>query len=266
MEEPEYKEPKFFASGFDLGLKDFAIFDDGTVIENPKFFRKSQKKLAKEQRLLTKMKKFSKNYEEKKLKIAKLHEHIKNQRKDFQHKWSRKIVNENQVIVSEDLNVKGMLKNCKLAKSIQDASFSSFCNMIVYKTLEQHRQYVKIGTFYPSSKLCHCCGFKYKGLKLEERFWTCPKCGTYLDRDENAAINILNEGLKIIKNSTDYLQNSNTLLYFNKMNNMLNKYPDGTGESGIFVPKPIDTGLVTNLESENRNSLKTENQLSLAVD
>lgn len=153
-------------------------------------------------------------------------------------------------MISEYLNVKGMLKNHKLAKSIQDASFGSFCNMISYKANEQYRQYVKIGTFYPSSKLCHCCGFKYKGLKLEERFWTCPNCGIYLDRDENAAINILNEGLKIIKNSNNYLQNSNTLLYFNQMNNMLNKYPDGTGESGITVPKPIDTGLVTNLESE----------------
>jgi putative transposase len=111
-------------------------------------------------------------------------------------------VNENQVIVSEDLNVKGMLKNHKLAKSIQDASFSSFCNMINYKANEQHRQYVKIGTFYPSSKLCHCCGYKYKGLKLEERFWTCPECGTYLDRDENASINILNEGLKILSGNT----------------------------------------------------------------
>ena len=115
----------------------------------------------------------------------------------------RKIVNENQIIVSEDLNVKGMLKNHKLAKSIQDASFGSFCNMIAYKALEQHRQYVKIVTFYPSSKLCHHCGFKYKGLKLEERFWTCPECGTYLDRDENAAINILNEGLKILSRNTD---------------------------------------------------------------
>ena len=112
-------------------------------------------------------------------------------------------MNENQVIVSEDLNVKGMLKNHKLAKSIQDASFGSFCNMISYKALEQQRQYVKIGTFYPSSKLCHCCGFKYKGLKLEERFWTCPECGTYLDRVENAAINILNEGLKILSRDTD---------------------------------------------------------------
>lgn len=137
--------------------------------------------------------------------------------------------------------------------------------MIKYKSEQKHRVYLKIDRFYPSSKLCHHCGYKYIGLKLDERFWTCPECGTYLDRDENAAINILNEGLKIIKNSTDYLQISNTLLYFNKMNNMLNKYPDGTGESGTSVPKPIDTGLVTNLESENRNSLKTENQLSLAV-
>ena len=95
-----------------------------------------------------------------------------------------------------------MLKNHKLAKSIHDASFSAFCNMIAYKAVEQHRQYVKIGTFYPSSKLCHCCGFKYKGLKLEERFWTCPECGIYLDRDENAAINILNEGLKILSRDT----------------------------------------------------------------
>ena len=111
-------------------------------------------------------------------------------------------MNENQVIVSEDLNVKGMLKNHKLAKSIQDASFSSFCSMISYKANEQHRQYVKIGTFYPSSKLCHCCGFNYNCLKLDERFWTCPECGTYLDRDENAAINILNEGLRILSRNT----------------------------------------------------------------
>ncbi len=202
-EEQKYIEPKFDACGFDLGIKDFAIFDSGEVIENPKYYRKTECKIKKTQRQLSKCKKFSKNYKKVQLKLDKLHEKIKNQRKDFQHKWSRKIVKENQVIVSEDLNVKGMLKNHKLAKSIQDASFSSFCNMIAYKALEQHRQYIKINTFYPSSKLCHCCGFKYKGLKLEERFWTCPECGTYLDRDENAAINILNEGLKILSRDTD---------------------------------------------------------------
>ena len=110
---------------------------------------------------------------------------------------------ENQVIVSEDLNVKGMLKNHKLAKSIQDASFSSFCGMIGYKAKEQNRTYIKIGTFYPSSKLCHHCGYKNKELKLSDRFWICPECGSYLDRDENAAINILNEGLKILSRNTD---------------------------------------------------------------
>lgn len=202
LSEPEYIEPKFDACGFDLGLKDFAIFDTGEVIENPKYYRTTEYRIKKTQKVLSKCKKFSKNYKKVQLKLAKLHEKIKNQRKDFQHKWSRKIVNENQVIISEDLNVRGMLKNHKLAKSIQDASFSSFCNMISYKANEQHKQYVKIGTFYPSSKLCHCCGFKYKGLKLEERFWTCPQCGTYLDRDENAAINILQEGLKILNRDT----------------------------------------------------------------
>ena len=120
-----------------------------------------------------------------------------------------------------------MLKNHKLAKSIQDASFSSFYKMITYKAKEQHRQYVKIGTLYPSSKLCHCCGFKYKGLKLEERFWNCPECGTYLDRDENAAINILNEGLKILSRNTD-----------------------GRSESDKSL-KPVDTGYISNLEQES---------------
>ena len=227
IEEPKYIKPKFDACGFDLGLKDFAIFDSGEVIENPKYYRNTEYKIKKTQRQLSKCKKFSKNYKKVQLKLAKLHEKIKNQRKDFQHKWSRKIVNENQVIVSEDLNVKGMLKNHKLSKSIQDASFSSFCNMIAYKAKEQHRQYVKIGTFYPSSKICHCCGFKHIGLKLEERFWTCPKCGTYLDRDENAAINILNEGLKILSRNTD-------------------------GRSGDDKSSmPVDTGLKTNLEQES---------------
>lgn len=227
LPEPEYIEPKFNACGFDLGLKDFAIFDSGEVIENPKYFRKIEYKIKKTQRQLSKCKKFSKNYKKVQLKLAKLHEKIKNQRKDFQHKISRLIVNENQVIISEDLNVKGMLNNHKLAKSIQDASFSSFCNMIAYKANEQHRQYIKIDTFYPSSKLCHCCGFKYSGLKLDERFWKCPDCGTYLDRDENAAINILNEGLRILSRDT----------------------VGSTGDDKSS--KLVDTGKVTYLEQES---------------
>lgn len=200
--EPAFIKPKYEACGFDLGLKDFAIFDSGEVIENPKYYKKTEAKIKKIQRRLSRCKKFSNNYKKVQLKLAKLYEKIKNQRKDFLHKVSRKIVNENQVIVSENLNVRGMLKNHKLAKSIQDASFSTFCSMISYKAKEQNRQYIKISTFYPSSKLCHCCGYKYKGLKLKERFWICPICNTQLDRDENAAINILNEGLKILNRNT----------------------------------------------------------------
>ena len=227
LPEPKYIEPKFEACGFDLGLKDFCIFDSGEVIENPRYFRTSQLKLAKEQRKLSHCTKGSNNYKKQKLKVALVHEKIKNQRKDFQHKWSRKIVNENQVIISEDLNVRGMLKNHKLAKSIQDASFSTFYNMIDYKSKELNRTYIKIGSFYPSSKLCHCCGYKNTTLKLSDREWICPKCGTYLDRDENAAINILNEGLKILNRDTD----------------------GRSGNDKSF--KPVDTGLATNLEQES---------------
>ena len=202
LPEKEYIKPKYEACGFDLGLKDFCIFDSGEVIENPRYFRTSQDKLAKEQRKLSHCTKGSNNYKKQKLRVALVHEKINNQRKDFQHKWSHRIVNENQIIVSEDLNVSGMLKNHKLAKSISDASFGSFTNMISYKANEQYRQYVKINTFYPSSKLCHCCGYKNTTLKLSDREWTCPNCETYLDRDNNAAINILNEGLKILSRNT----------------------------------------------------------------
>jgi putative transposase len=226
LSEPEYVKPKYESCGFDLGLKDFAIFDSGEVIKNPRYFRTSQLNLAKAQRKLSHCIKGSKNYKKQKLKVALVHEKIKNQRKDFQHKWSRRIVNENQIIVSEDLNVKGMLKNHKLAKSIADASFSTFCSMIDYKAKELGRIYVKINTFYPSSKLCHCCGYKNTTLTLADREWECPNCHELLDRDNNAAINILNEGLRILSGNT-------------------------VGSAGNDKSlKPVDTGLVTNLEQE----------------
>ena len=263
VELPDAKplEQNEYATGFDLGLKDFLIDSEGIVTDNPKYFRKSQDKLASEQRKFSKMTKGSTNYKEQKLKIAKLHEKIKNQRKDFQHKVSSRIINENQVIVSEDLKPSNMLKNHKLAKSIQDASFGSFCNMIDYKAKWYGRTYIKVGSFYPSSKLCNCCGYKNTTLTLADREWKCPNCHALLDRDKNAALNILDEGIKILNNS---LQIKEKLLYFNKM---FNKYPDGTGESDeLCSSKPIDTDYISNLEWENRNSLKAENQLSLAVD
>lgn len=197
-EEPEKLKQNNFKIGFDLGLKDFLIDSDGIVIYNPKYFRKSQDKLAKEQRKLSHCTKGSQNYIKQKLKVALVHEKIKNQRKDFQHKISSQIINENQVIVSEDLKPSNMLKNHKLAKSIADASFSSFCNMIDYKSKWYGRTYIRVGSFYPSSKICHCCGYKNTTLTLADREWECPHCHTLLDRDKNAALNILNEGLKIL--------------------------------------------------------------------
>lgn len=197
--ENEKLKPNDFKIGFDLGLKDFLIDSDGIVIDNPKYFRKSQEKLAKEQRKLSHCTKGSQNYNKQKLKVALVHEKVKNQRKDFQHKISRRLVNENQVIVSEDLKPSNMFKNHKLAKSIADASFSSFCNMIDYKAKWYNRTYIKVGSFYPSSKICHCCGYKNTTLTLADREWECPNCHTLLDRDKNAALNILEEGLKILK-------------------------------------------------------------------
>lgn len=197
--EPEKLEQNKYSIGFDLGLKDFLIDSDGCVIDNPKYFIKSQHKLTKEQRKLSKCVKGSNNYNKQKLKVALVHEKIKNQRKDFQHKISHQLINENQVIISEDLKPSNMVKNHKLAKSIEDASFSSFCNMIEYKSKWYGRTYIKIGSFYPSSKLCHCCGYKNTTLTLKDREWECPNCHTFLDRDKNAAKNILEEGLKILK-------------------------------------------------------------------
>jgi len=200
-EEPEKLKQNNYIIGFDLGLKDFLIDSDGIVIDNPRYFRKSQDKLVKEQRKLSHRIKGSNNYKKQKLKVALVHEKVRNQRKDFQHKVSSKIINENQVIVSEDLKPSNMIRNRKLAKSIADASFSSFCNIIDYKSKWYGRIYIKVGSFYPSSKLCHCCGYKNTTLTLSDREWECPKCHTLLDRDKNAALNILEEGLKILNKS-----------------------------------------------------------------
>ena len=221
-EEPKKLKPNDFKIGFDLGLKDFLIDSDGIVIDNPRYFRKSQEKLAKEQRKLSKCVKGSNNYKKQKLKVALIYEKVKNQRKDFQHKISHQLINENQVIISEDLKPSKMIKNRKLAKSIADASFSSFCNMIDYKAKWYGRTYIKVGSFYSSSKLCNCCGYKNTTLTLNDREWECPKCHTLLDRDKNAALNILNEGLKILNKSSGQ-------------------------ELSI---EPVDTGCNSNLEQE----------------
>ena len=183
--------------GIDLGLKEFAITSDGEMIENPRCLRKSEKRLRKLQKDLSRCKKGSKNREKCRIKLAKQHERIANQRKDFLHKTSKRIIDENQVICLEDLKAKEILKNHKLAKSVSDVSWGEFVRQLQYKADWYGREIIKIDQWYPSSQICSNCGHRDGKKDLSIREWTCPICGAHHDRDINAAINILNEGLRI---------------------------------------------------------------------
>jgi len=196
-DEVQPKAPVSGKVGIDLGLTHFAILSTGEKVAAPNTFRRNEAKLAKWQRRLAKKQIGSANRRKAKLKVARLHAHVADSRRDFLHKLSTRLVNENQVIALETLAVSNMQKNPSLAKSIADASWSEFVRQLEYKAQWYGRELIGIDRWYPSSKRCSDCGHTLSKLPLSVREWTCPECGTTHDRDLNAARNVLAAGLAV---------------------------------------------------------------------
>ena len=184
--------------GIDVGIKDFYSDSNGNVVSNPKYLEKSMRKLIREQRKLSRKQKGSNNRNKQRVKVALVHEKITNQRNDFLQKQSTMLIRENQTICIEDLKVKNMIRNRRLAQHIASASWSKFFDMLTYKSVWYGNDIVKVPTMYPSSQTCSCCGYKNTLVKnLAVRVWECPKCHTVHNRDANASINILKKGLQM---------------------------------------------------------------------
>lgn len=196
--EPELRPNNGCVVGIDVGIKEFYSDSNGNVVNNPKYLEKSMYKLIREQRRLTRKQKGSNNRNKQCIRVARVHEKITNQRNDFLQKQSTMLISENKTICIEDLNIKGMIRNHTLAKSIASVSWSKFFSMLEYKATWYGNNIIKVPTMYPSSQTCSCCGYKNPLIKnLAIRSWECPQCHTKHDRDTNASINILNKGLSI---------------------------------------------------------------------
>jgi len=196
--------PKLNAQiGIDLGLKEFCVTSNNEFVSNPKYLRTLEEKLVQAQCKKDRRKKGSNRRFKARKQVFKIYQKIVNQRLDFLHKLSTKLINENQVICLEDLQVENMVKNHCLAKSISDASWSKFVELLKYKADWYGRELVQIDKFFPSSKMCSKCGNIKKDLTLKDREYICNCCGLVIDRDYNASLNILREGLRILKNRWD---------------------------------------------------------------
>lgn len=180
--------------GLDLGVNDFVITSDGVAFENKIFFRRSEKKIARLQRQLSRKMKGSNNRNKQRIRLTKAFERLTNKKENYIHFVVNEILKSYDVVFMEDLNVQGLLKNHNIAKAIQEVGFYRFKSVLQDKALVNNKQVILVDRFYPSSKTCSCCGYKKKDLKLSDRFWTCPECGEHHDRDINAARNILLEG------------------------------------------------------------------------
>ena len=188
--------------GIDLGIKDFVITSDGEVFNNLHFKKSEAKKIKRLQHQLSKKEKGSNNWNKARIKLAKLYKKINDRKQYYLHSVSNSLIDENQIICMEDLNVKGMVKNHNLAESILEMNWGEFRRMLEYKARWYNRKIVFVSRFYPSSKKCRHCGYVNKSLTLNDRQWVCPNCGQTIERDYNAALNILDEGLRIIGCST----------------------------------------------------------------
>ena len=215
--EEEYEEVEHTSKsvGIDLGIKNLIVTSDGRKFKNNKYIKKYEKKLTKSQKHLSRKKKGSQGYENQRLKVAKIHEKISNFRKDYLHKCSSALIKDYDIICVEDLNVKNMKGNRRLSKSISDTSWSTLLEFLTYKAEWNNKYVVKIGRFFPSSQMCSYCGYINNEVKkLNVREWDCPRCGNHHDRDVNASINILGEGLRNISAGTvDYTNGEEVRVY-----------------------------------------------------
>lgn len=207
---PAAREGSVGMLGIDAGVHDMATCSDGTRVANPKHLARSERRLAREQRRLSrrvgarKGERPSRNFERQRRKVARVHEKIASQRKDALHKFTTGAVRESQAIAVEDLNVRGMMANRKLAKAVSDAAMSEMIRQLEYKCAWHGRGFVKVSRWFPSSKLCGECGHVFGGLTLSMREWVCPECGAHHDRDLNAAENIAREGKRILEGTVGH--------------------------------------------------------------